>query len=57
MIGTKVIFSIPGDGERLLKLSFEYRVPCSLPISLEDDMEGLPLGDAIQVEEPEKAGN
>ncbi len=48
MIGTKVIFSIPGDGERPLTLSFECRVPCSLPLSLEDDVEGLPLGDAIR---------
>jgi len=29
-------------------LSFECRVPCSLPLSLEDAVEGLPLGDATR---------
>ena len=48
MIGTKVIIYIPGDGGCPLTLSFECRVPCSLPLSLEDDVEGLPLGDATR---------
>ncbi len=43
MIGTKIIFSIPGDGERPLTLSFECYVPRALPISLENGVEGLPL--------------
>jgi hypothetical protein len=31
----------------LLTLSFECRT-CSFPLSLDDDVEGLPLGDAIR---------
>jgi len=48
MIGTKVIFLYPDEGECPLTLSFECRVPCSLPLSLEDDVEGLPLGDVTR---------
>ena len=47
-IGTSVIFSTPGQQwTMLLTLSFECRV-CSFPLSLDDDVDGLPLGDAIR---------
>ena len=38
----KIIFSTPEAGECPLT-RFECR-PCSLPLFLEDDVEGLPLG-------------
>ena len=44
-IGTSVISSIPGHKTKSLTLSFESRAG-SLPLSLEDDVEGLALGDA-----------